>query len=370
MLVACVVALSFAGVAHADDAIRVAVMVTGDEDPAEAARRALESPAIAVDVALVELPASPPAAEHAARALESIAEARGRYVEADFDACLRAVEDDARLTALLATSEREVAARLSFWRVACRVGVGDADGARREALRFAVFGLPLPEDAGSATPDVESALSAALREVESAPRVSLRVDSTPRGAISVDGREPSCTAPCEIDLPEGDHVIAVEAPGFVRAARVVRASAGAEVSIALDEAPPEVAAAQWRARHASFEAMDSTESVVLLSRATRARRLVVFSVLSEGELARIRGALAIDGRVAARAERGPSDGTVEEISIEVLRELLVRGEVIQPAPDIWESPWFWIAIGVVAAGTAALTTWLLYDPGTRTTVGF
>jgi hypothetical protein len=37
---------------------------------------------------------------------------------------------------------------------------------------------------------------------------------------------------------------------------------------------------------------------------------------------------------------------------------------------VWESPWFWIAIGVVAAGTAALTTWLLYDPGTRTTVGF
>lgn len=359
------------GVAHADDSIRVAVMVTGDDAPAEAARRALESSDISVDVGVVELPPSPArTGDVGARVLEAVTEARARYVDADFDACLRAVDDDARVTELLAASARESAARFLFWRVACRVGAGDAEGARREALRFAVLGLPLPEDAGSATPDVEAVLSSALREIESARRVSVHVDSRPRGAISIDGREPSCTAPCALDLPEGDHVVAIEAPGFLRNSRVVRAADGARVSIALREAPPEVAAAQWRARHASFEAVDSTESLVLLARATRARRLVVMSVLSEGELARIRGALAIDGRVSARAERGPNDGTIEEISIAVMRELLVRGEVIEPAPDVWESPWFWIAIGVVAAGTAALTTWLLYDPGTRTTVGF
>jgi hypothetical protein len=166
-------------------------------------------------------------------------------------------------------------------------------------------------------------------------------------------------------------VVTGEADGFERVVRLARVTGeGARLSLALEEASPERAAAQWRARVARSTTVDASASIALLARATRARRLVVLHALEEGRSARVRGALAVDGRVLARAERGPSDGEPEETASAVLRELLVEGEVIEPAKEVWESPWLFIGIGLAAAAAAALTAALLYERGTRTEVGF
>jgi hypothetical protein len=115
--------------------------------------------------------------------------------------------------------------------------------------------------------------------------------------------------------------------------------------------------------------VDSAASVRLLARAVRARRLALVAAGEERSGVRLRAVLGVDGAVAARALREPS-GDLESASRAVLRELLVLGDVVEPAPSILESPWLWIGLVAAAGAAAALTGALLYDPGTQTTVSF
>jgi hypothetical protein len=107
----------------------------------------------------------------------------------------------------------------------------------------------------------------------------------------------------------------------------------------------------------------------LLAQAVRARRLALVAADAERRGVRLRAVLSVDGEVAARAAREATEN-VESASRELLRELLVLGEVVEPAPSVLESPWLWVAVGVAAAGAAALTGALLYDAGTQTRVTF
>jgi hypothetical protein len=235
---------------------------------------------------------------------------------------------------------------------------------------LAVHGLRVPPDVEAGTPEVEAILADALSAAEAAPRAPLVLTSRPAGgAVRIDGAAASCRAPCVADVVPGDHVVTVESPGFVSSSRVVRvAQDGARVTLALAEASPDLAAAQWREHYAESPSIDSTESVALLARAVRARRLLVVSALVEGDGARVRGALSVDGRVSARAERGPDAGEPGEAAGDLVRELLVRGRVMEPGPSVWESPWLWLGVALAAAGAAVVTALILYDPGTRTEV--
>ena len=59
-----------------------------------------------------------------------------------------------------------------------------------------------------------------------------------------------------------------------------------------------------------------------------------------------------------------------DLLVELLRDLLVEGEVLEPAPDVVASPWFWVGVAAAVVAGAAVTALIVYDPGTRTTVGF
>ena len=69
--------------------------------------------------------------------------------------------------------------------------------------------------------------------------------------------------------------------------------------------------------------------------------------------------------MAARAEQRV-EGSIEDATQSLLRELLVLAEVMEPAPSLAESPWLWLGVGLAAAAAAGITGALLYDPGTRT----
>jgi hypothetical protein len=351
----------------------VAVIVTGDRAPAEVIERALSGDhGVPVELAVRNLPEGSSAPESApdGAIAASLATARQHYIAAEFDRCLVAVEGDEAVVGLLGTARRDLAARVLFWRTACHVGAGDLGSARRVAGTLAVHGLRIPPDVEAGTPEVEVILAEALREAEVAPRSALQVTSRPAGGVvRIDGGAPSCRTPCTADLVSGDHVVTVDSPGFVPASRLVRVARGsAPLSLDLVEASPEVAAAQWRARYAESPAIDSTESVALLARAVRARRLLLVFALEEGDGARLRGALSVDGRVSARAERAPETGEPGEAAGDLVRELLIEGQVMEPGPTVWESPWLWVGVAVAAAGAAAITAAVLYDPGVRTQV--
>lgn len=51
----------------------------------------------------------------------------------------------------------------------------------------------------------------------------------------------------------------------------------------------------------------------------------------------------------------------------MLEDLLVKGGVVEGS-SVFKKPLFWIAVAVGAAASAAITTFVLYDPGTRTEV--
>ena len=96
---------------------------------------------------------------------------------------------------------------------------------------------------------------------------------------------------------------------------------------------------------------------------------------AEGDPAvRIRGVMAIDERIAARAERTPSAKaktkarSKADTATAVVRELLVAGKVVAAPRPIYKRPIFWIAIILSAAGAATLTGLLVREPDHRTVV--
>ena len=131
-----------------------------------------------------------------------------------------------------------------------------------------------------------------------------------------------------------------------------------DAAFSLSPASPELAAAQWHQRSARGEALDSETSVKLLSTSLRAPRLMV--VTSGGTL---RGALAVDGVLEARAER-------ERDAEGLARDLLVRGKVIEEAPPLYKRWPFWVAVGAAAVAAGVTTAVVVGNRQVKTSVDF
>ncbi|MFO0678366.1 MAG: PEGA domain-containing protein [Polyangiaceae bacterium] len=359
-------------------AASVTVVVRGDDATAVAVKDAIrKDTTIPVELRVAEPPTAPgtdTTKSDSDAAEKSLAEAKKAYVDGSFAACMRLVDGDDTSTALLVDKKVALAARFAFWRVACRVGAGLGAEAEKEAARFAVSGYELPSDVGIASPDVETMLVRARQTVTAAASVTAEFVHPPfRGDVFVDGVR-ACTTPCSVDLRPGGHVFVFEAEGFapeVRSVRVDKSAVGANaIRFAPALASPELASAQWARLYARSPLADGTASMRLLSRAVRAPRLAFVDV-DGGEASRLRGALAESGAVTARGERtGTSARAGAELTVPLLRDLLVQGKVTEPAPKLWASPWFWATVTVVAAGVATGTYFLLRPPEQRTEVRF
>lgn len=284
---------------------------------------------------------------------ERIAAARRAYVNADFAGCLKLLESDALLVEALGAWQRTTAARLLMWRTACLVGSGRKAAAHVQARQLAALGLEIPLDAAAVTPEVETVLAQGLKKMASAATVPVRVAIDFPALVSLDGRQGHCNAPCTMEVPEGMHVLRIDADGYEPEVVAVRLEGEpATVNVKPTPASPEVAASQWHVRYAHSPQVDSAASVQLLSTALRTPRLILVTAEAEAGEARLRGVLAIDGKVAARAER---TGAPQEQMDALLRDLLVRGEVVEPAPPLYRRAGFWVAVGLAAAGAAAGT---------------
>jgi hypothetical protein len=162
--------------------------------------------------------------------------------------------------------------------------------------------------------------------------------------------------------------VTVEKEGWTPGSRTVRVAADAkrtEASLALTAATPELAGAQWATLYGSTrERADASESIVLLAQALRARRIVYLEADPLGAGVRIRGALAVEGKIEARGEK---QGDVDGTSNDVLHELLVKGGIVENK-SVFKKPLFWIAVGAAAIAASAVTAYILYDPGSRTEV--
>lgn len=323
---------------------------------------------IPVDLRLAELPNSGLAqVAPDATAQEQISSARKSYVNADFNKCLEQVAADAAMTNALAEGDRVSAARVLLWRVACNVGAGKLEPAKRAATQLAVFGLPVPAEVGSVSPEVEAVIAKGYQEAALAKAFPLVITSTEDGAeVQLDGRITGCSTPCTLDVLEGSHVIRLNSDGSAPAHKLVRAEQPkTEVKLELVAASPTLAAQQWTQRYAQSTEAEGSRSVRLLSTALRSTRMVLLTV-EEGPAPRIKALLAVGGLVAARAER---EGALASELSGLMTDLLTRGNVLEPSPPLYKRPLFWVAV-VVAAGIAAGTTALVLTRTTTTRVTF
>ncbi len=334
-------------------ASQITIVTRGDA--AGALRDALGAATLPVELRFAELPNAVPAEPPLADVDQRLAAAREAYVRAEFHRCLSLLEPEALVTDALGRGQRVTAARVLLWRVACHVGVGRNDAAARAAREMGALSLEMPEDAGAVTPEVESVVAQAIRDAGSASRVPLRIDAPVPAAVSLDGRRDVCSTPCTLEVTEGVHVVRIDSDGYEPDVRLVRLERPeATLTFRATPAPPALAAAQWAARYARSSEVDSAASMRLLSTALRAPRLLLVTADRESQEIRVRGVLAVDGEVAARSERvGPSEDAAEGL----VRDLLVRGKIVEPPPPLYRRAGFWVALGVAAAaaaGTAAI----------------
>jgi hypothetical protein len=349
-------------IAWAGETPRITVIVVGSE-----AARVETAMAGSRDLPVELVVGHLPRAAGAAADRSSLAPAaRRQYVDGDFAGCLKTL-GDALVPALLAEGKRELLARLLFWRVACRVGSGALPAATEEARQFAALGLEIPADAAQATPEVESLLVGALKEPVR--KVTLQVDAPPlRAGVSLDGRPGACVTPCTLEVLPGEHLVALDAEGYLPVTRLVSVKERAQVKLEATPAPPEVAAAQWSAHYGGSPWLYSEPSTRLLARAIAARRLVLVNV--EDNL-RLRGTLAIDGAVSAHAERAARSANLDAESRRLLRDLLVSGKIFEPAKPIYKRAAFWVPLTLaVSAAIIATSIAVVLAPNVHTRVGF
>lgn len=372
-------ALLLAACAPAPPRAAVALVVRGDD--AARVQRSVQGRDLGVDIRAVDAPRggrasasteSPTAGEIERRLLE----ARADYMAGELARVRRCAEQLAApelVWATLGRGSRASAARVLVWKIAC-TSIARRDEAIVSARTFAGLELDLPPDVDAIPVEAHRALAAALESAEKSGKRELVVRAEgDAGAIAgarvtIDGRVAACATECVVELRPGDHLIQIEKDGFTRLGKVVRVDAGTPRGTftgKLTVAPPELAAEQWGARYASGQARsDSNESISLLARALRAQRFVYLEADRVGSGARVRGALAVQGKLAAREEK---QGSVEAASGDVVEQLLVRGGIVENK-SVLQKPLFWVVVGVVAIGSSALTAYAISDPGERTVV--
>lgn len=374
LTVAVAVALAGLTPALAAPPPRITVVVVGDpglraEAQAHLARRGARSFALE----LVEAPNQADTGVETATAgvTARLAAARRHYVDGAFRRCLAEVPDEATGRRLLGEGQRQLAARALLWRIACHVAADQPGQAASLAGAFASYGLDLPSDVAAVSPDIEALLSAALGRRERAAKVRLTIRSRPSGArVMVDGVDRGCTTPCPVSLPAGDHLVKLEADGHVSEARVVAVGRSDDAAeLALRPAAPAEAARQWSSRYRATPLEDSTPSVMLLSRAVRARRVVLVSARPHARGVMLRGTLVLDGRPAAQGARVAPSGVLADQVDGLLRDLLVSSRILEPATPLTRRPMFWVAVGSALAAGVASAVWYQSRP-VRTEIGF
>jgi len=331
--------------------VPVAVLVDGDR----AALGALAPTAVTgLELQQVELPAPAPLAGDESSAI--LARARGAYAHGDHAMC-RGELAKVDLAKLLATANRALAARALTLEAACAYQALAKADARAAAARLASFGLELPDTA--VAPDAEQLIGDAIVAAGKAKRSALAITGTTGARFTVDGRPGGCAIPCTIDLPPGDHVIALDADGFAPAWRVVRTPDETQVAIAQQPAPRELAAKQWRDRLGRGLPATDAIGVALLAKIALVPRVA----LVHGGGSQLTGALVVDGVLRARGERPRGE------SPQLLRELAFDAGLL-PRPPLWRRPAFWIATSAATLIVSAVVVAAIYEPEVKTMVHF
>jgi hypothetical protein len=293
--------------------------------------------------------------------------ARAAYVAGALQDCVSTLEPVA-IARLFAERRAELVSRVLVWRTACAIALGDEEGARAAAQRFAIYGLDRPEDLGVVSPEVERVFREESDRVSSRRQTTvLRVVANEPAGVSVDNRTDACTTPCAVELPLGVHVVVVERDGSEPRAHTVEVGPeGATLDVGSGRATPEAAATQWTRRFRGSGREHSAGSIGLLGRALTTESFVLLTIRPRTLNVFARATVVRNQTVHASIER--SARTVEAAVGAVLDA--VRN-TDRAATSDGAGPWPWVGLvsGLVAVG-AGVALVLLLTRGERQVVEF
>lgn len=362
--------LAVAGCAAASvTRVHVPLVIEAQGDELSRARTEIDraSADLEVDLATVEAPVVAPTE---ASASVDFASVRRAYDDGELELCLSTLPSAERVEEALRAGDRTTPSRALFWQMACLRALGREEEARVAASEHAARELPLPDDLGAANAIAETMLRDAHRAAAGYARVPITIETTPPGArVAIDGLVRTEITPAAPMLLPGRHLVRVSLPTFASedvSIDVIEGRTLTPIAITLVRSEPEAASRALEARRQEGRALDDDVSLSLLVVSLRSRALVLVSRDAD----RTRAALvtleddAITGTVV-RAERvGRDQWDVRGL----LEDVLVRGSLLAPPPELHERPELWIAIaGAVIVG-AGIALGVTIQPDVRTRV--
>jgi hypothetical protein len=355
-------------------AVPVTVIVDGAAAEVQQVRARL-APAAVAELTLRQATIAPPPDLELGAA--QVAAAFGEFVAGDGSRC-RELLAGVDLARLLAHQQRAVVARALLLDARCAEGLGNSAVADARFEEFAGYELELAEAGAVLSPTLRSRFDRALAKVGGAPRARVAVNGAPGGRVLIDGRAAVCAVPCVPSVSSGTHVIAVEAEGYAlgwRQLMVSGAAAVPTVAITAATASAAEATAQWHARVGKGFAPDDASSLALLHLMAGDDRVIYLRVspptlASTAPVAAVAaptlvGAMTLRrDREIAVAARGRQLGLAAAPAL--VRQLAIDAKVLSaPRPR-----WFWPVLFGSVVASAAITAALVYEPSTRTSVGF
>ncbi|MBK7860033.1 MAG: PEGA domain-containing protein [Archangiaceae bacterium] len=223
--------------------------------------------------------------------------------------------------------------------------------------------------------DVQKAFTAARSELESKPRASAQVGSTPAGAtVEVDGAPRGLSPLPSLELLPGRHHLRATRPGYVTAAKFPELSPSSSTELKLELTPlPAYAAsvdlARRLANRNNFDAKVLPPQASQLAQQLQVRFLVLGTATTVNSTTRV-NAQVWDVETGDRLREVKFD--VDEFGLDGAAETITRWlqrpealMVVEARPsafsELVKKPWVWAVVGVVVVGGAVSAGYLATD---------
>ncbi|WNG59602.1 PEGA domain-containing protein [Archangium gephyra] len=250
---------------------------------------------------------------------------------------------------------------------ASRLLNGDTAGARESFTRALLMAPSRQPESELFGQDVQDAFNAAKEALSKQPRGTLAIDSVPSGAqVAVKGENLGTTPLKDVELAPGPHPVVLTLPGYVPFGvfQQVAPSQRGELRPTLEPTPGLAAVRSLAANVSASRSLTSDTlppGVAELGEKLGAR-YVVLARLEQDHSGRTEAVLyAWDVQLKNRlrgVKLNPDEPRSRDAAVQQVHAFLTGQHVSGPSlpmalPAVMKKPWFWAAVGGVAAATTA-----------------
>ncbi len=250
---------------------------------------------------------------------------------------------------------------------ASRLLNGDVAGAQASFARALLTAPDIQPESELFGQEVHDAFNAAKVGLSRQPKGTLAIDSVPSGAqVLLHGQSVGTTPVKDVELAPGPHQVVLTLPGYAPFGAFQDVPPSQRTALRpMLEPTPGLASVQDLAANASAKPLDAEPlppEVAALGERLGAR-YVVLAVVRQGRGERVKATLnAWDVQVKSRllgVGLRPEDARDREEAVEKVHAFVTGKLVPSPSPlplalpAVVKKPWFWAAVGGVAAATTA-----------------